>query len=234
MKKVLLTSVLSSVLAVSAMAVSHTASASDFTINPMVGVSKNKAMGSNVAAGLEAGYKDFILGYTYTGETDKRNWSTNSGNVGPVPFADDNAEYIELNTYTKEKYKAHTLYVGYQFAVGAGHLAVKAGADFSKYSASAGFAAQDVAPGGIVNYAGLDLNAQSNTVVRPMVGVGYYLDNGLNFNLHYTFQNGARDLKYSASGYNNSKPEAVSLGRGKNDLENKDFGTWMFTVGYRF
>ncbi|GIU36314.1 outer membrane beta-barrel protein [Shewanella schlegeliana] len=232
MKKVLLTSVLSSVLAVSAMAVSHTASASDFTINPMIGASKNKAMGTNVAAGLEAGYKDFILGYTYTGETDNR---SNTESFG----FDDNDENekpvwrsFDASVHTSEKYKAHTLYVGYQFAVGAGHLAVKAGADFSKYSASTGFGITEYSQGGTLNKAGIGLEAQSNTEVRPMVGVGYYLDNGLNFNVHYTFQNGSRDMKYSASGYNNSKPKSISLGR--NDLENKDFGTWMFTVGYRF
>ncbi|ABZ75840.1 hypothetical protein Shal_1271 [Shewanella halifaxensis HAW-EB4] len=232
MKKVLLTSVLSSVLAVSAMAVSHTASASDFTINPMVGASKNKAMGTNVAAGLEAGYKDFILGYTYTSETDKRS-NTESFGFDDGDTAPDWRSF-DASLYTTEKYKAHTLYVGYQFAVGPGHLAVKAGADFSKYSANAGFDVIEYNQGGTLNKAGMGLEAKSNTVVSPMVGVGYYLDNGLNFNVHYTFQNGARDMKYSASGYNNSKPEAVSLGRAKNDLENKDFGTWMFTVGYRF
>ncbi|MDR8524576.1 hypothetical protein [Shewanella fidelis] len=234
MKKALLTCALSSVVAISAITVSHSAMASDFTINPMVGASKNKAMGSNVAVGLEAGYKDFIVGYTYTGETDKRG---NNESFGFDDIDGDNEPVwrsFDASVYTTEKYKAHTLYVGYQFAVGAGHLAVKAGADFSKYSASAGFDAKEYNQGGILNKAGMGLEGTSNTEVHPMVGVGYYLDNGLNFNLHYTFQNGSRDMKYSASGYNNNDKGSVNLGRGKSDLENKDFGTWMFTVGYRF
>ncbi|WP_108944181.1 hypothetical protein [Shewanella halifaxensis] len=228
MKKALLTCALSSVVAISAITVSHSAMASDFTINPMVGASKNKAMGSNVAVGLEAGYKDFIVGYTYTGETDKRsNTHSFDGEV-------DGWQSFDASLNTKEKYKAHNLYVGYQFNVGPGHLALKAGADFSKYSASTGFAVKEILDGGSAEVAGLNLRADGNTVVRPMIGVGYYLDNGLNFNLHYTFQNGSRDMKYSASGYYYNEKGAVNLGRGKNDIENKDFGTWMFTVGYRF
>ncbi|MEZ9596598.1 hypothetical protein AB4298_18385 [Shewanella sp. 10N.261.52.F9] len=233
MKKALLTCVLSSVVAVSAIAVSPIAAASDFTINPMVGASKNKAMGTNVATGLEAGYKDFILGYTYTGETEKDSQST-SFNIDEAFPGGADFHTIDASVYQKEKYKAHTLYLGYQFQLGSGHLAVKAGADFSKYDGSLGFSAQEVVPGGVAHKAGMNIKGKSNTEVRPMVGVGYYLDNGVNFNLHYTFQTGARDLNYSASGYIDGNSGSTPIGKGKNHMQNKDFGTWMFTVGYRF
>ncbi|MPY25962.1 outer membrane beta-barrel protein [Shewanella sp. YLB-07] len=227
MKKVLLACAVTSMLALSA-----SASASEFTLNPMLGASNNKAFGTNLALGLEAGYQNFIFGYTYTGDKNESNWSAASDDIHVIPF--DINGVIQADAYTNESYKAHTLYVGYQFAVGAGHLAVKAGAEFSKYKMGAGADFTEMAPGGISHDTGLHLNASSSTVVSPMIGVGYYMDNGLNFNLHYTIQSGDRDMDYSARAYMDGKSTSGSLGRVKNEIDNKDFSTVMFTVGYRF
>lgn len=222
MKKVLLACAVTSMLALSA-----SASASEFTINPMVGVSNNKAFGSNVALGLEAGYQDIIFGYTYTGDKDESNWSASSEDRNVVPFAD--MTMINATAYTKESFKAHSVYVGYQFAMRGGHIAVKAGAEFSKYKQNAGLALTESMPGA-ENSVGFDAYSNSNNVVKPMVGVGYYMDNGLNFNLHYTFHSGDRDMKGEAKffGLPGAK-ETLNY-----SVADKDFSTVMFTVGYRF
>ncbi len=227
MKKVLCACVLTSMFAVSA------ASASEFTINPMVGASHSKAGGTNAAVGLEAGYSDFIFGYTYTGDENK---SESKYTYEPIDPVFDQSESIKANLYANDKYKAHTLYAGYQFDLGAGHLAVKAGVEMSKYNTSNGFGMQEYSFDGkaTAHKLGASINGASNYEYAPMVGVGYYMDNGLNFNLHYTWQDGKRDMNYSASGYVGNESGKTASHKIKNDVSNKDFSTVMFTVGYRF
>ncbi|WP_028773952.1 hypothetical protein [Shewanella waksmanii] len=220
MKKLLLVTTLTGLVSVSS--VSH---AAELTVNPLLGVSHNKAFKSNVAAGIELGYSDVLFGYTYTGGA---NSSQLSESVGLEKSS------AQVNAYSDDKYKAHSLYVGYQFAVGRGHLAVKAGADFSKYRANAGFQAATMPGSAVQADMGLGLNASSSYEFSPMVGIGYYLNNGFNFNLHYTFQSGDRDMKVNGSGYINNDKGSMSSKRFKNGYDNKDLGTVMFTVGYRF
>ncbi|WP_077755770.1 outer membrane beta-barrel protein [Shewanella psychrophila] len=224
MKKLVVACALTSMIALSA-----TANASEFTINPLVGASHSKASGTNLALGLEAGYSDFIFGYTYTG--DKNETSSN------YAFFDteihDSA--LNINTYDNDKFKAHSLYVGYQFDLGAGHLAVKAGVELSKYSRSMGVNLSEINQGGNAGHkAGLGITGTSNYEYSPMVGVGYYMNSGLNFNLHYTFQDGKRDMNISAHGYNDNESKSEAITRAKKAVSNRDFGAVMFTVGYRF
>lgn len=205
-----------------------TAMASDFTLNPMVGVAKNKAMGTNAALGLEAGYKDFILGYSYTGDSNKDSFSQHFDELKPTPF--DNV-FQQAKAHYNDDYKAHTVYAGYQFSLGSGYLALKAGAEFSNLKMNAGVAVYDVMPGGQTLVESGAISASSNTVVKPMVGVGYYMDNGLNFNLHYTIHNGNRDMKGSAKYQGDESAGKAKL---NGQIPDKDFSTLMFTVGYRF
>ncbi|WP_076410689.1 hypothetical protein [Shewanella sp. UCD-KL12] len=222
MKKILCACALTSMLVASAV------SASEFTINPMVGASHSKAGGTNAAVGLEAGYSDFIFGYTYTGDENKNSDTYDFQH----PDVNDGIS-VSADTFSQDKYRAHSLYAGYQFDLGAGHLAVKAGVEMSKYSVGTGFDLRENGDGGITNTAGLNVSGSSNYEYAPMVGVGYYMDNGLNFNLHYTWQDGQRDMSYSASAYN-AKPVTSPSHKVKNDVSNRDFSTVMFTVGYRF
>lgn len=223
MKNVLIASLIACSIATPVMA--H---ASDFTLNPMVGAAHNKAFGSQLALGIEAGYKDFILGYTINGDKEK------NGAADYFPGMDkDDIEMppLELGAYSNEKYRAHQLYMGYQFDTGPGKLAFKAGAEFSKLKVKSGMSASELIPGGTGMEVGYDASVASNTVIRPMVGVGYYLDNGLNFNLHYTFHKGDRDMKGSADFYGVSGANNIPL---NGSIGDKDFSTVMFTVGYRF
>lgn len=230
MKKLVVACALTSMLALSA-----SANASEFTINPMVGASHSKAGGTNAALGLEAGYSDFIFGYTYTGDENKSESKYSYEAVDP-DFNDAPDVNLGVTAYSNDKYKAHTLYAGYQFDLGAGHLAVKAGVEMSKYSTSNGFGMQEFTAAGkpTENKLGASINGSSDYEYAPMVGVGYYMDNGLNFNLHYTWQDGKRDMSYSASGYINKESGKSPSHRVKNDVSNRDFSTVMFTVGYRF
>lgn len=205
-----------------------TAMASEFTINPMVGVAKNKAMGTSAALGLEAGYKDFILGYSYTGDSNKDDLSKHFEPLQPTPF--DNAAQ-QTKAHYNDDYKAHTVYAGYQFALGSGYLALKAGAEFSILKMNAGVGVYDVIPGGQNLAESGSISTSSNTVVKPMVGVGYYMDNGLNFNLHYTIHSGNRDMNGSAKRSDNNSAEKATF---NGQIADKDFSTLMFTVGYRF
>ncbi|WP_394200574.1 hypothetical protein [Shewanella waksmanii] len=220
MKKIVLASAL-----VGLVAVSNGAAASEFTINPMLGVSHNKAFKPNVAAGVELGYKDVLFGYTYTG--DKKD-STQS------EVFDFDGSAAQVTAGSNEQFKAHSVYLGYQFAVGTGHLAVKVGVDYSKYRNSLGIHASTLPNSNEFHKAGVSLNGSSGYELSPMVGVGYYLDNGLNFNLHYTFQSGDRDMTVSGSGYIDDKKGSTAGKRVKSAFDNKDLGTVMFTVGYRF
>ncbi|MPY26549.1 outer membrane beta-barrel protein [Shewanella psychropiezotolerans] len=229
MKKVLLACALTSIVAISSIA---TANASEFTINPMIGASHSKAGGVNSAIGLEAGYGDFLFGYTYTGNSNDFSISHSEDELNPVPFADKD---YSASVYSNDKFNAHALYVGYQFDMGSGHLAVKAGVELSKFKQKAGMSSSMVidTDGGI----GRDINSvnftsESNYEYAPMVGVGYYMNNGLNFNLHYTWQNGTRDMKNSAQGTFNGVQDSKKFAN--SEVANKDFSTVMFTVGYRF
>ncbi|RTR38623.1 hypothetical protein EKG38_12925 [Shewanella canadensis] len=225
MKKVLLACALTSMLALSA-----SASASEFTINPMVGVSNSKAMGTKAAIGLEAGYSDFVFGYTYSGAEKGQNMNT-SFETDVMSGAPD-VEMIQVSGSERNDYKAHTLYLGYQFSVGAGQLAVKAGAEFSKLKAVGQYEFNNATPGQeAVDIAELSLNTASSTVIKPMIGVGYYMDNGLNFNLHYTFHSGDRDMKGTGSILDARGTDAGAVSY---SIDDKDFSTVMFTVGYRF
>ncbi|WP_394146830.1 hypothetical protein [Shewanella atlantica] len=225
MKKVLLACAVTSMLALSA-----SATASEFTLNPMVGASNSKAMGTKAAVGLEAGYSDFIFGYTYSGAEKGQNIDT-SFETDVMPGAPD-VEMIQVNGSERNDFKAHTLYLGYQFDVGAGQLALKAGAEFSKLKSVGNYDLNNATPGqDYVDRAELGLNASSSTVVKPMIGVGYYMDNGLNFNLHYTFHSGDRDMKGTGSILDARGTDAGAVSY---SVADKDFSTVMFTVGYRF
>ncbi|WP_299791732.1 hypothetical protein [uncultured Shewanella sp.] len=225
MKKVLLACAVTSMLALSA-----SATASEFTLNPMVGASNSKAMGTKAAVGLEAGYSDFIFGYTYSGGEKGQNIDT-SFETDVMPGAPD-VEMIQVNGSERNDFKAHTLYLGYQFDVGAGQLALKAGAEFSKLKSVGNYDLNNATPGqDYVDRAELGLNASSSTVVKPMIGVGYYMDNGLNFNLHYTFHSGDRDMKGTGSILDARGTDAGAVSY---SVADKDFSTVMFTVGYRF
>ncbi|WP_028112599.1 outer membrane beta-barrel protein [Ferrimonas kyonanensis] len=218
MKKFVIASVLSCVTAMPALAQSG-----DFTLNPMVGVAHNKEFGSQVALGLEGAYKDFIFGYAYNGDKES------NGTAGPLDLNDETP--IMASAYSKDKYRAHQLYLGYQFQVGSGHLALKAGAELSKRKINAGLNLQTAPGHEDYHNAGFDLSASSSNVWKPMVGVGYYLDNGLNFNLHYTIHSGNRAMKGQVNAYDNdnSATEATS-----GNIKDRDLSTLMFTVGYRF
>lgn len=227
MKKVLLACAVTSMLALSA-----SASASEFTLNPMVGASNSKAMGTKAAIGLEAGYSDFIFGYTYSG--GEKGQDVNSSFRDYVNNDGPRIEMVQVSGSERDDYKAHTLYLGYQFDIGAGQLAVKAGAEFSKLKSVGQYEFNNATPGqeGVdVDIAELSLNAESSTVIKPMIGVGYYMDNGLNFNLHYTFHNGDRDMKGIGSVLDVRGTDAGPVSYSTSD---KDFSTVMFTVGYRF
>jgi len=225
MKKVLLACAVTSMLALSA-----SASASEFTLNPMVGASNSKAMGTKAAIGLEAGYSDFFFGYTYSGAEKGQNINT-SFETDVMPGSPD-VEMIQVNGSERNDYKAHTLYLGYQFDIGAGQLALKAGAEFSKLKSVGQYELNNATPGQeTVDIAELSLNTASSTVIKPMIGVGYYMNNGLNFNLHYTFHNGDRDMKGAGSVLDARGTDAGPVSYSTSD---KDFSTVMFTVGYRF
>ncbi|QFU23595.1 hypothetical protein FM038_016375 [Shewanella eurypsychrophilus] len=225
MKKLVIACALTSMFVLSA-----SANASEFTINPMVGASNSKAMGTKAAIGLEAGYSDFVFGYTYSGAEKGQNINT-SFETDVMPGAPD-VEMIQVSGSERNDYKAHTLYLGYQFDMGAGHLAVKAGAEFSKLKSVGQYELNNATPGQEgFEQAELNLNADSNTVVKPMIGVGYYMDNGLNFNLHYTFHSGGRDMKGTGSVLHTGGLDAGAVSY---SVEDKDFSTVMFTVGYRF
>ncbi|ABV35989.1 hypothetical protein Ssed_1378 [Shewanella sediminis HAW-EB3] len=225
MKKVLLACAVTSMLALSA-----SATASEFTLNPMVGVSNSKAMGTKAAIGLEAGYSDFVFGYTYSGAEKGQNINT-SFETDVMPGSPD-VEMIQVNGSERNDYKAHTLYLGYQFDIGAGQLALKAGAEFSKLKSVGQYELNNATPGQeTVDIAELSLNTASSTVIKPMIGVGYYMNNGLNFNLHYTFHNGDRDMKGTGSVLDARGTDAGPVSYSTSD---KDFSTVMFTVGYRF
>ncbi|NKF49020.1 outer membrane beta-barrel protein [Shewanella sp. WXL01] len=221
MKKFILASIATAVLATS------TVSASEFTINPMIGASNNKAFGTSFAAGVEAGYGDVLMGYTYTGTSEK----TSS------EFIYDGQEAF---TNSKDEFSAHSIYAGYQFDVAAGKLAVKAGVEISKRKAngSFGWEAMTPTPFSTANNEGgmLQSSVKGESLVRPMVGLGYHLDNGWNFNLHYTFHRSDRQATANFTGAYMSADgfEEESIRNVKTSLSDKDMSTWMFTVGYRF
>ncbi|BAJ01930.1 hypothetical protein [Shewanella violacea] len=216
MKRILLACVATSMLGLSGAAV---AADNGFTINPLVGASNSKHGGTNAAVGLEGGYNNFLLGYTYTGDDNKTSFTDveNGEALGTV---------VHTTVYAKDKYKAHSLYTGYQFDLGSAQLAFKAGVEMSKYSLGAGVGQKHYEiNGNFIDQDDTSVSGKSSYKYAPMVGVGYYLDNGLNFNLHYTWQKGEREMKYSA--------DSKFVGKSK-DVSNKDFSAFMFTVGYRF
>ncbi|WP_394392153.1 hypothetical protein [Shewanella woodyi] len=219
MKKLVLACVLGSMFVASA-------SASEFTINPMVGVSHNKAMSSNAVVGLEAGYDNFLVGYTYSGAEKTNGVDERFDMVFPGGY-----DALSAKGSSKHDYKAHTLYLGYQFNMGAGQLALKAGAEFSKLKSNGAYTFDTSFPGHEGEYSEFDFRANSNNVIKPMIGVGYYMDNGLNFNLHYTYHSGNRNMKGSATMLDSQGAETRSVSYA---LSDKDFSTVMFTVGYRF
>ena len=225
MKKLVIACALTSMFVLSA-----SANASEFTINPMVGASHSKASGTNAALGLEAGYSDFIFGYTYSGA--EKGQDVNASDRNYVDNDGPRVEMLHVSGSERNDYKAHTLYLGYQFDIGAGQLAVKAGAEFSKLKTVGQYEFNNATPGQeAVDIAELSLNTASSTVIKPMIGVGYYMDNGLNFNLHYTFHSGDRDMKGTASILDVRGTDAVPA---TYSVADKDFSTVMFTVGYRF
>lgn len=227
MKKVIIASVLSCMFAGSAMASAVPQGQDEgFTINPMIGVANNKAFGNQVALGLEAGYNNFLFGYTINGDKEKN--SFHQQDFDPV---DGQQESHDLSAYSKEKYKAHQMYVGYKFDIGYGKLAIKAGTEASKVKIKNGIRVEEVIQGGTANPMGYDMNVSSKHVFKPMVGVGYHLDNGINFNVHYTFHKGDRDVSGSATAYGPDGSKTVGV---KSKTSDKDLSTVMFTVGYRF
>ncbi|MBE7215839.1 outer membrane beta-barrel protein [Shewanella benthica] len=210
----------------SMLALSASANSSEFTINPMVGASYNKAFGTKAAVGLEAGYGSFLMGYTYSGAEKGKGFNERFEEFFPNGY-----DSLGVDGSSRHDYKAHTLYLGYQFNLGTGQLALKAGAEFSKLKSKGSYLLDTSFPGYEGDYTEFSYTADSGTLVKPMVGVGYYMNNGLNFNLHYTYHNGDRRMKGSGTALDAQGADTRS---GSYSFSGKDLSTVMFTVGYRF
>lgn len=197
MKKVMTAAALSCLLAVPAMA--NAAPSEGFSINPMIGAAYNKTFKTHLAVGAEVGYDNVLLGYIYDGDKDNM-----------AGIAGEGEELVGFKG--KVKYKAHQIYGGYKFDVGAGQLALKAGIEASKIKGKVA----NIGEPGVGT-------AKSNTTYNPVIGVGYYFDNGINVNANYTIHTGKR--KWTASS---------TTGSEKFKAKDKDLNTFMFTVGYNF